>query len=106
MRVYRKTEDGLVNQTVTLELQARHMWATPTARDWKDGTNPSPEAKTNALLGRQAPRATGPAYPKTSTRRLNPLFVEWLMGLPVGWTAFAPLGTESCPNAPPRRSDN
>lgn len=26
---------------------------------------------------------------------LNPLFVEWLMGWPPGWTDFAPLGTES-----------
>lgn len=25
---------------------------------------------------------------------LNPRFVEWLMGLPIGWTSFEPLGTE------------
>jgi len=31
----------------------------------------------------------------TSQMRLNPLFVEWLMGLPKGWTAFEPLETES-----------
>jgi hypothetical protein len=27
-------------------------------------------------------------------RRLNPLFVEWLMGWPLGWTDFGPVGTE------------
>lgn len=27
-------------------------------------------------------------------RRLNPRFVEWLMGLPVGWSDSRPLGTE------------
>lgn len=27
--------------------------------------------------------------------RLNPSFVEWLMGAPLGWTDYAPLGTES-----------
>jgi hypothetical protein len=24
-------------------------------------------------------------------KRLNPRFVEWLMGLPLGWTDFEPL---------------
>jgi hypothetical protein len=28
-------------------------------------------------------------------RRLNPLFVEWLMGWPLGWTDFAPVATAS-----------
>jgi len=28
-------------------------------------------------------------------RRLNPLFVEWLMGFPIGWTALEPVGMES-----------
>jgi hypothetical protein len=27
--------------------------------------------------------------------KLNPLFVEWLMGLPHGWTDFAPVEMES-----------
>lgn len=38
-----------------------------------------------------APRS--PSGPN-SRRRLNPLFVEWLMGWPIGWTACEPLGTE------------
>jgi len=28
---------------------------------------------------------------QTSRRRLNALFVEWLLGLPIGWTDFAPV---------------
>jgi hypothetical protein len=62
-------------------------WATPTSRDWKDGSDPSSLAKTNSLLGRQAPRSgiVGPGS-LPSTRRLNPRFVEWLMGMPLGWT--------------------
>lgn len=28
-------------------------------------------------------------------RKLNPIFVEWLMGWPLGWTDFVPVATES-----------
>lgn len=58
-------------------------WATPTTRDWKDGTATA-DVDTNSLLGRQAPRSmpNGNASPLT----LNPLFVEWLMGWPINWT--------------------
>jgi len=33
----------------------------------------------------------------TGHRRLNPRFVEWLMGFPLGWTACAPSATLSSP---------
>lgn len=68
-------------------------WATPTSRDWKDATEPSEAVPTNSLLGRQAPRAMhGPAFPNaTGPRRLNPLFVAWMMG--AYWRAL--IGYES-----------
>jgi hypothetical protein len=44
------------------------------------------EAAGQKWEGPQARVATGPASPSGSTRRLNPAFVEWLMGLPDGWT--------------------
>ena len=74
-------------------------WAWPTARDHKDGSCAESQTPTNALLGRQAARwehsrpdlATGKAGDTsyrtvpTSRPRLNPAFVEWLMGWPEGW---------------------
>ena len=33
--------------------------------------------------------------PQPSPKRLNPNFVEWLMGLPIGFTDLKPLATES-----------
>jgi hypothetical protein len=58
-------------------------WATPTTRDWKDGAATA-DVKTNCLLGRQAPRSMSDGTESPLT--LNPLFVEWLMGWPIGWT--------------------
>ena len=82
------------------------IWATPTARDWKDGADPSDKTPTNALLGRQAPRVTGAASPNTSGLRLNPNFVEWLMGFPEGWTVCEPSATLSSRSKQHSRSDS
>ncbi len=66
-------------------------WATPTARDWRDG-NASTDIPTNSLLGRQAPRAMNNGIESQMT--LNPRFTEWLMGWPIGWTEFELAETE------------
>lgn len=60
------------------------MWGTPSAHD---GRRPGPDLKSTegSNLSRQAPKGD-------SQMVLNPRFVEWLMGMPVGWTAFEPLG--------------
>mgnify|MGYP000853982035 CR=1 FL=1 len=54
------------------------MFPTPTARDWKDGASIG-SAPENGLLGRVV-------NPSPATGSLNPNWVEWLMGYPVGWT--------------------
>jgi hypothetical protein len=36
-----------------------------------------------------------PTLPQPSPKRLNPSFVEWIMGVPTGWTSLKPLATES-----------
>lgn len=62
-------------------------WATPTARDWKDGTLINNNAPTGSNLSRQAPRTKLDGNGScASGLTLNPLFVEALMGWPVGWT--------------------
>jgi hypothetical protein len=94
--------NGIVgNHNLSLPVAADR-WMTPSARDWKDsegmshtGTNPDGSTRSRLdQLGRQALAATGPASPSPSgPRRLNPEFTEWLMGLPHGWTDFAPVAT-------------
>ena len=68
-------------------------WATPTTRDWKDGSAKD-NSKTNSLLGRQAPRTM--EVGKNCQITLNPLFTNHLMGWPIGWTRFEPVAMAWC----------
>ena len=81
-------------------------WATPITRDRKDGADPSDKTLTNALFGLQDPKETGAASPNTSGLRLNPNFVEWLMGFPEGWTVCEPSATLSSRSKQHSRSDS
>lgn len=84
-------------------------WATPTAGDAKSsgsrnapgskanlGTSLTDQIKTGDSKGRRS--RPGPQDPDTEDRGpavLNPLFVEHLMGFPIGWTGFTPSETPS-----------
>ncbi len=59
------------------------MYSTPTARDWKDnGKSPAELARNSETLASQA------------GGKLNPMWVEWLMGWPIGWTDLRHLETD------------
>ena len=55
------------------------LWPTPTARDWRSGKS---SEKTRARNSRPLSERAAPGGP------LNPTWVEWLMGFPIGWTDF------------------
>ena len=57
------------------------LWPTPVARMYKDGGSPAEYARNEIPLAAQV---GGP---------LNPEWVEWLMGWPLGWTDLKPLAT-------------
>lgn len=76
------------------------MWPTPTSRDWKDGSY-CPNVPVNGLLGRAvwatpsvcgnynrkgASPTSGDGLATQAGGALNPEWVEWLMGWPLGWT--------------------
>lgn len=73
-------------------LEVSSWWPTPTAHDLKDTGAPteflrkSPGLLATSLSSRLTPMTTdgSPSLPKDRT--LNPRFVEWLMGWPIGWT--------------------
>lgn len=66
-------------------LKAVRMIPIPTSRDFRSG-----KGKTQAERGRTA----GASLSELSGGTLNPEWVEWLMGWPIGWTALEPLATD------------
>jgi hypothetical protein len=76
------------NHNPTL-LGAAKMWPTPTSRDHKDGSAQScANVPTNGLLGRVVHESSRQPPECTASGSLNPVFCEWLMGYPLGWTAL------------------
>ena len=67
-------------------------WVTPSGADERGHATRSDGSE---LMPGQARRVS-----REGAARLNPAFVEWLMGLPIGWTAFAPSATRSSPPRP------
>lgn len=90
-----------------LDGQARS-WASPKSRDWKGGQGAKPRQSPD--LDKMAESRSFLPHPTTLTdgqpssenvptlrRRLNPMFVEWLMGWPIGWTSLSQLGNATAP---------
>ncbi len=73
-------------------------WPTPMVRGYKSGSvnpettnrNSRPLSEAAYLFSPQDPKSLKTGAPSSkSTKRLNPRFVEWLMGWPIGWTDCA-----------------
>lgn len=58
---------------------------TPTVREWKGARTPEALAKS----GRKPNNSLGDTVRATQDGKLNPQFVEWLMGLPEDWTLLS-----------------
>jgi len=67
------------------------MWPTPTAHLAKEGGYPAEYTRNTASLTAFAIQSEGRPH---SSGYLNPNWVEWLMGVPTGWTDLGSWGTE------------
>lgn len=89
-----KTPEGR-KQTVCLERYVqqveRKIWPTPTATAHKGWSKNHNRASTDDRLDYTVERE---ASESGTLGRLNPQFVEWLMGWPIGWTELQPLATD------------
>ena len=79
--------DGLATAVI------KRMWPTPTAHNAKEGAFPSEHNRNTPTLSAQAGGS------------LNPPWVEWLMGWPLGWTDLKPLETGKSRSAPQQHGD-
>ena len=86
-----KNKDGTTSQRGLIE---QVMWPTPAAKDHKGGYQGG-----RIRNGKVSKDTLGVAVQHTdnqsqSAGQLNPTWVEWLMGLPLGWTDLGFWGTE------------
>jgi hypothetical protein len=87
----RKSREG---GTLIEAVSERTSWPTPIARDYRSGkASEATHAKNSRPLSEQVGGS------------LNPTWVEWLMGWPLGWTDLKPLVMDRFPYAPPPRGD-
>jgi hypothetical protein len=77
----RRVKNGQANLPEAV-MESRKMWQTPTVQDSKNNGAPS-----------QMVRHTKPLNAEIGGA-LNPMWVEWLMGWPLGWTNYEPLETD------------
>ena len=83
--------DGARNRvTTTAEMQREtpHLWAVVQSQAEKNWPTPGASRTGGADSHGQMPEAFRGGL-------LNPRWVEWLMGIPIGWTGLGPLATES-----------
>ena len=73
-------------------------WPSPKSRDWKDG-------RTEGTQNRDSPDLGKVVGQSKTTGSLNPTWVEWLMGWPLGWTDLKPLETDKCLSVPQQLGD-
>ena len=86
----RKSREG----GTLIEAVSSRTFATPTARDWRSGKASEATMERNS---RPLSQQIGGS--------LNPTWVEWLMGWPLGWTDLKPLATGKCHGAPPQHGE-
>lgn len=83
--------DGGSNSRKALK---KRIFPTPNAEDWKNRGNMSnPSIQRRLEIGKQI---TLSMVVHPTSGNLNPTWVEWLMGWPIGWTDLKPLETDKC----------
>lgn len=87
-----KYANGTKVANLTMQVKNPKFWPTPSASDNRDrGNIGSPATQRRKEKGKQIMLIQSVS---TESGALNPDWVEWLMGWPIGWTDLKPLGTD------------
>ena len=84
---------------------AQRTWPTATATASKGWSKNHKRAMTDDRLDYSVERESFQPGQQTPPMRLNPDWVEWLMGWPIGWTELRPLAMDRCHCAQPLHGD-
>ena len=125
--------DKMTGQSLPQMVNTPDKWPTPNARDWKDsgasqGNRQSPNLGTQVhwptpraadhkgatsadAMSKAAARGFNPNLPELTAAisgggKLNPTWVEWLMGWPLGWTDLKPLVMDKSHSVPQQLGDS
>ena len=101
-----RSEENLKNKkhqinliTAVKQAEREKLLPTPNARDWKDGkTAGNRKSPGLGVVAHQLDTQTG--------GQLNPTWVEWLMGWPLGWSELKPLETDKSLSALPPHGES
>ncbi len=101
---YNKSDSKNAKIRPSLEMMARHglwpkMYPTPVATDGK-GAPAIESVKRRELESKRGVRLEEHLARSGEIGQLNPTWVEWLMGWPLGWTDLKPLVMDKCQNVP------
>ena len=93
-----RTKNHQINLITAIKMKERETFPTPNARDWKDSRTAG---------NRKSPGLGVIAHSGTSSGgSLNPDWVEWLMGWPIGWTDLKPSVMDKSHCVPPQHGES
>ena len=78
----------------------RQKWPTPTVSDARKGLASAPEGRRGRETLSGSVHAAAADAGRPIPGPLSPMWVEWLMGFPIGWTALPPSATPSSRRSP------
>jgi hypothetical protein len=101
MGEYNQSPNSNKKRLTLVGMARKNQWPTPTASDATKWSNESLEERVSK--GRQVRLNTAVSPQGGLGGQLNPTWVEWLMGYPIGWTEYEDWAMRGCQRKPAKR---